>query len=78
MSETSDFEEGDFEVCVENTQEEPLSVKKYLSEAKDLMEKILFTSYKINPMFPSPFLLTPDIMKADTAQQDTNNMNSIE
>ena len=41
------------------------------------MEKILFTSYKINPMFPTPFLATPDIMKADTAQQDANNMNSI-
>ena len=42
------------------------------------MEKILFTSYKINPMFPTPFLLTPDVMKPDTAQKDTNNMNSIE
>ena len=42
------------------------------------MEKILFTSYKINPMFPTPFLLTPDVMKPDTAQQDSNNMNNIE
>ena len=30
MSDTSDFEEGDFEVQIENTHEEPLSVKKYL------------------------------------------------
>ena len=78
MSDTSDFEEGDFEVCTEQTHQELPSVKKYLWEAKDIMDKILFSSYKINNMFPMPFLSIPDIVKPDTAQHDSNNMNLIE
>lgn len=37
MSDSSDFEEGDFQVCVEEASTEPLSVKKYLEQAKELM-----------------------------------------
>ena len=42
------------------------------------MDKILFTSYKINPLFPNSFSNIPEVMKADTAQKDSNNMHLIE
>lgn len=41
------------------------------------MEKILFTSFKVDPFFPLEFSPLPDMMKPDTAQKDTNNMNLI-
>lgn len=42
------------------------------------MEKILFTSFKVDPFFPVEFLPLPEMVKADTAQKDPNNMNLIE
>lgn len=78
MSDSSDFEEGDFEVLPGEAPTEPLSVRKYIPEAKNLMDKILFTSYKINPMFPTSFAPIPDVLKPETAQKDSNNMNLIE
>ena len=42
------------------------------------MNKILFTSYQPYSFFPKKFVMVPEMVKADTAQFDANNMNMIE
>ena len=79
MSDSEDFDphsDEDSTTFLRDT--ELISVKKYLPQANDLMDKILFTSYQPISFYPQKFVSIPDMMKADTAQFDQNNMNCIE